>query len=185
MKTWQKKCKLIAILALCVVHAIIAGSALFNNLYEPKRCALDGYGMKYHAPVILDLATGELAEMEVYDPHPYLVGENAEEQTTDHMGLSMTAGIMMYSSAGVNCRAILPEKRGRMKKSLYCRECRKLLSDVTTKGYVLLDMYDPDNIKAYKIAEGAEYANRDYSVAVYTDENTGHLNILTTGMLNQ
>ena len=185
MKTWRRRCRTIAISVLCIAVVGIVGFALFNVFYEPEKCALDGYGMKYHAPVILDLATGELAEMEVYDPHPYLVGEIAEEQTTDHMGLSMTAGIMMYSNAGTNCRAILPEKRGRMKKSLYCRECRKLLLDVTTKGYVLLDMYDLDNIKAYKIAEGAEYTIRDYSVAVYTDENTGHLNILTTGMMNQ
>lgn len=45
--------------------------ALWKSLVltpEPEICALCGYGIPYHAPVLVNLSTGEAGEMCVYDP---------------------------------------------------------------------------------------------------------------------
>ena len=171
MKTWLKRFKWMAAITVGLSVAMLTGIKLHaaqpdDADYEPEICALCGSGMKYHAPVILDLSTGEVAEMQVYEPHPYLVGEIAEEQTTGYMGLSMSAGIMMYTNPGRSCRATLPENNEKMKESLYCGACRAVLSAAATKGYVLVDMYDPEHIRAYPIANGKEYSIRGYKASI-------------------
>ncbi len=56
-----------------------------------------------------------------------------------------------------------------MKKSLYCRECRKLLEAVTWDGYTLLDLYDRDTPIVLPLRDGAEYEPRCYRVTVHLD----------------
>ena len=60
------------ILILVLVHAILPAS-------EPERCAIcDSIPM--HAPALINLATGEVGELAVYDPHPFKVAELNEYQ---------------------------------------------------------------------------------------------------------
>ena len=49
---------------------------------EPEICALCGGGIPYHAPVLVNLSTGEAGEIRVYDPDPRHRYELAEEQST-------------------------------------------------------------------------------------------------------
>lgn len=55
---------------------------------EPEHCVV--CSVKYHAPALLDLSTGELGEMEVYSPHPHPGGRD-RRRTADrrlpHLGL--------------------------------------------------------------------------------------------------
>ena len=53
----------------CVVLLIVAGRAVYLNR-QPDECVLCGSGERevYHAPVIVNLSTGEVSEMRVYDP---------------------------------------------------------------------------------------------------------------------
>ena len=60
-------------------------------------------------------------------------------------------------------------------------DCRALLADTATEGYVLLDMYDLENIQAFVIANGAEHTIRDYSVSIYKDKENGGLEVGVTG----
>lgn len=52
---------------------------------EPECCAIceDGNGNRYHAPVLVNLSTGVLRELEIYDRDPRRPWEVAEEQRWD------------------------------------------------------------------------------------------------------
>ena len=52
---------------------------------EPECCAFceDGNGNRYHAPVLVNLSTGVLRELEIYDRYPRRPWEVAEEQRWD------------------------------------------------------------------------------------------------------
>jgi len=74
--------------------ALIIGTALFCGvllliisalmLREPEICSLCGSGEErpYHAPVLVDLSTGESIELRVYDMEITNQMEIAQEQTT-------------------------------------------------------------------------------------------------------
>lgn len=47
-----------------------------------------------------------------------------------------------------------------------CAACRELLSDIATEGVVLVDLHDLTNIKAFPVADGADYSIHGYYVAV-------------------
>lgn len=53
-----------------------------------------------------------------------------------------------------------------MKRSHFCNSCRDLLEDHKKQGYVLVDMYDENEIVVYGISEASEYEIRDYKVTV-------------------
>ena len=52
---------------------------------EPECCAIceDGNGNRYHAPVLVNLSTGVLRELGIYDRYPRRPWEVAEEQRWD------------------------------------------------------------------------------------------------------
>lgn len=56
-----------------------------------------------------------------------------------------------------------------MKKSLYCRECRKLLETVALDGYTLLDLYNRDAPAVLPLRDSAEYELRCYRVTIHLD----------------
>ena len=68
----------------CVVLLIVAGRAVYLNR-QPDECVLCGSGDRevYHAPVIVNLSTGEVSEMRVYDPS--MTGRNNEISKTQTM----------------------------------------------------------------------------------------------------
>ena len=67
---------------------------------------------------------------------------------------------------------------GRWPGPRICHDCRALLADTATEGYVLLDMYDLENIQAFVVANGAEHTIRDYSVSIYKDKENGGLEVV-------
>lgn len=56
---------------------------------EPNVCGLcrNNEGVKIHAPCIINLATGEVAELAIYDPHPTEIGEVTETPKKGHVSL--------------------------------------------------------------------------------------------------
>lgn len=65
----------------------------------------------------------------------------------------------------------------------FCHDCRALLAETATEGYVLLDLYDLEDIRAFVIEDGAEYTIRDYTVSIYKDKENGGLFVEVTGHL--
>ena len=136
---------------------------------EPEVCALcgSGSGISYHAPVVVNLSTGESGELRVYDPDPYRRNEIAEKQSTGTFSFLYVAGIMGY----------------RIDPALFCHDCRALLADTATEGYVLADLYNSSDITIYAIKDGAKYTIRDYDISISAQEEPDGLSIHVTGLL--
>lgn len=156
----------------CLLFMFLGSGITYTyvTLRGPERCALCGGGVSYHAPVLLNLATGEMGALQVYETLPTRPGELIKEQKTGYFTFIRPAGAGGYCDGGVSCHVTLPEKTTRMKASLYCRNCRKRLSDMGGRGYVVLDLYDPNNIHIYPAEAGAAYSIRTYGVAIFRQD---------------
>lgn len=74
MKTWLKRISLpLLIIAILLIRDVVTPP-------DPGDCSICGH-LKCHAPCILNLATGEIGELGLYQPNFQEVGEIAEEQT--------------------------------------------------------------------------------------------------------
>lgn len=146
---------------------------LFYLTAEPETCALCG-GLKCHAPCIVDLATGEVGELEIYAPHPTLVGELAEEQPRGIFAFLPCVGLtaIQDQDAGT-CTILLPDVQQKMNPRHFCKACRVHLAGM--KGYALIDLYDLKDIHAYPIEDGATYSIRGYTVSVKWDSGSFHV----------
>lgn len=174
-----------------ILHGIVTDRSIANalvNTPEPEICALcgNGNGISYHAPVVVNLSTGESGELRVYDLDPYRRNELAKEQSTGTFSFLNVAGIMGYrDTCDHTSHVILPKEKEweLIDSSYFCRSCRTLLAETATAGYLLVDLYDPDRIMAYAIEDGAEYTIRDYTVSISTQDELNGLSIDVTGLL--
>ena len=66
-------------IAIILAIVIIFSAVIYYALPVPERCSLCD-NLPRHAPYIVNLSTGELVELEIYDPHPHKIAEIAEEQ---------------------------------------------------------------------------------------------------------
>ena len=154
---------------------------------EPEVCALcrNGEGTKLHAPCIINLSTGEVAELSVYDPHPTEPGEVTPELKKGFFSYYGAAGAnIMCNQESEFCRVTLPREEEKITPAHFCFECRRIISDMDKEGYILADMYDPENVLTFKIWNGAKYEIRDYLVTVNKTENKC-LEIEVHGLLEQ
>ena len=151
---------------------------------EPEICALCGSGIPYHAPVLVNLSTGEAGEIRVYDPDPRHRYELAEEQSTGTFSLLHIAGAAGYrDTSNHTCCVTLPEKESSIDPAFFCRDCRALLTDTATEGYILADLYNLRDMKVYAIKDNVKYTIRDYDISISNQEETGGLSINVTGLL--
>ncbi len=162
-----------------------------STISEPEQCALcgNGEGMRYHAPCLVDLSTGEVGELTVYTPHRRLVGEIAPEEA------QQTGTFNFFSCASLHgvrdtcnhtCQMTIPlEEMGMMNPGCFCRKCRELLAGAGIEGYILVDLYDIDHIKAYPVREGEVYTIRDYVVDVTCDHKNKEFDVDVRGLLYQ
>ena len=154
---------------------------------EPECCSVceEGKGNRYHAPVLVNLSTGVLRELEIYDRDPRRPWEVAEEQRWDDWVFTFIDGnaTMSWSSEDHKNIAHIGDEIGKITPALFCHDCRALLADAATEGYALLDMYELENIQAFAVEDGAEYTIRDYTVSVYKDKENGGLKVEVTGHL--
>lgn len=203
LKTWLRKCgKVLSkhYMTILLVAALIASYAaliatIFDTVYwktvattpEPELCAIceDGNGVRYHAPVLINLSTGQSWELEIYDNNPRRPWEVAEEQRWDDWVFRYldNHATMSWSSVDHTNIAHIGDNLGKLNSSLFCHDCRALLAETASEGYVLLDMYDLENIQAFVIENGEDYEIRDYTVSICKDKENGGLVVETTGHL--
>ena len=149
----------------------------------PEQCTLCS-GMTYHAPCLLDLSTGRLVELEIYERDPVRGGEIANTQSLDHCVMRLGgAGLALFITRNAEvqeCAAWLSVKNDEIDPAYFCRDCRALLTEVSIQGSVLLDLYSRDAIHAYTVEDGANYTIRDYTVSIVKNEKD-HLTITATG----
>jgi len=145
--------------------------------------------MRYHAPCLVDLSTGQVGELTIYTPHPRLVGEIApeENQQTGTFNFQFCVGLTaIRDTCDHTCQVSIPfENMGMMNPGYFCRECRELLAVAGIKGYLLIDLYDIDHIKVYPVQSGEVYTIRDYVVSMTQDRKSRELDVDVRGLLYQ
>lgn len=166
----RRRTTLRTMLVSAVILCPIIIAILISCFKQPEDCVLCGSGTRerHHAPVILNLATGQKDEMRVYDPDlPRSDLEIAQIQTTGTFSFASCAGLTgRRDTCSHTCTVDVPFDATRMKRSHFCTACRELLEPHKDQGYVLVDMYNENEINVYGISEDSEYEIRDYKVTV-------------------
>lgn len=153
----------------------------------PECCAVceNGEGRPYHAPVLVNLSTGEIGEMQIYDPDlPGSVLDINPIQQTGTFSFARYAGLTgRKDTCSHTSRVEIPTELEPLRMEHFCRACRAILAPIASEGFVLLDLFNLEDIKAYAVVEGAEYTIRDYAVKVYWDEEVDDLTLEVLGQM--
>lgn len=152
------------------------------DLPDPEQCALCGVERRYQAPCLINLSTGQMGEMQVYTYGPTKQGkvDPREAQCSGTFSFQPCAGLTAIRDTDFHtCQVFLPEERELMNPAHFCKACRLLLAGAGLEGYVIVDLYDLDNIKAYPIRYDVI---RDYRVSV-SNRKDGTRNVCVTGLL--
>lgn len=177
---------ILGLTAICILWQYRQQAAFAESLSstpDPEVCAVCG-GARYHAPCLVDLSTGEVGELTVYDPHRSLMGEIEETQPTGTFSLVPCAGLTAArDTCNRTCTVTLPKEQDNMAPVFFCRDCRNLLAETAQRGYVLLDLYDLQDIAAYPVNAGAEYEIRDYAVSIQRSKGSQGLSVIVQGRL--
>lgn len=153
---------------------------------EPDLCALCGYGggPRYHAPCFVNLSTGEVGEMRVYDPDPVRVWEVSGVQQTGTFSMLRCAGVTTARNTDAHtCTAELPRKADELIPAYFCRDCRGRIAEVSRRGFILADLYDLTDIQTYALFGEASYSIRGYDVSVSRRGGDRLLHVEITGGL--
>ena len=152
------------------------------NAPEPDRCSLCDY-IPSHAPCLVNLNTGEVGEIALYEPHHTLVGEIAEEQQGGYFRFMSVAGLQGYLDACVpEAHITIPDGIEKYEEKYFCSTCRELLKAYSHCGFVLADLRDPETPTIYPVEEGTEFEVRCYTVVI-TETDKGELDISVVGSI--
>lgn len=180
VKTWTLR---LAVLFCTLFAAFLIVDAIFGP-DEPDFCAL-GHDAPLHAPSLLNIETGNLTELRIYEPHPHKAGELATSQQGGYIGISMSGGVYFtYNPDAQTAKTTIPLDQSRLHKSEFCKDCRKLLAD-SKQNYVLVDAYDQENISVYDIVEGICCEMRCYTVSATISNDKTEVTITVNGTLNK
>ena len=149
---------------MCIAILVLL-SACTNEIPEPEQCSLCE-GLPCHAPCIINLSTGERLELAVYELHPFIIGELAEEQPSETFSFIRGAGVEGYKLSAESIVIKVPMNTDKMEEKHFCNSCRERLADCQDQGYALLDLKDSKNPVVHKIDTDAQVAFRCYSISV-------------------
>ena len=170
--------KLIAITVVFLL--LLTGCNL--DIPEPAECVLcDAFPR--HAPCLVDLNTGELLELEIYQPHNTKVAELSNEQRGGYMSLisfGEISGILLGADK-VELKA--PANTTGMLEDIFCEGCRKLLKDNKCQSYILADLRNPETPSVWRIEDGTSFSVRCYDIEISKSDEDDKLKIIMTGKL--
>ena len=131
---------------------------------NPERCAIcDSIPM--HAPALVNLATGEVGELAVYDPHPFKVAELSEYQQGGTFCFIYVAGLNGYSdTANWETHITIPTDENEYEEKHFCKSCRERISGHTEKGFLLLDLRTPESFSILSLESDVIQTVRCYEV---------------------
>lgn len=147
---------------------------------EPEQCSMCD-DLSRHALCIINLSTGEKLELDIYEPHPFLVGEIAEEQPGGYFSFIRGDGIEGYKVGAEYVVVKVPVKSEKMEQKYFCNSCRERLAVNANKGYVLVDLKEPSKPVVYTINASTSFSVRCYSVSVQENVETDKYEITITG----
>ena len=175
MKTWQKRISLI----LAVVVVVVA--SLFLAL-ESKECCLCS-SFRYHAPCLVDLKTGEMIELRLYEDHPTLVAELSEEQS--HNGTFSFVrlnGVSGTKQTGPERVDLLVPTEAVLFPAL-CIDCRQQLPAGLVNRFVLADLHGMEEKHLIPIVADTTLSLRCYDITMETDAEKDGIAVVISGTL--
>lgn len=151
-----------------------------NNIPEPERCSLCD-DLSRHAPCLVNLSTGEKIELEIYEPHPFLVGEIAEEQRGGYFSFVRGAGAEGYKLGAESITITVPIKADKLDQKHFCLSCRTLLDEFMSNSYVLVDLKDTENLLLFPVEKCSSFSMRCYDISITLLEDDDKYEILIVG----
>ena len=176
-KTLLKKYSLVFLIFLSI-------SVLIICKLPPKECVLCTEP-PHHALCLLNLSTGELGELTVYDPHPVDSKQLSNEQTTGTFSFLYCAGLTGYRDTACElCYFDISIGADKYNPSHFCTDCRRLLASFQNHAYVLVDSFNESTPLILPITESVTYEMRCYRISsVYNSEHSRY-ELTVQGMLN-
>ena len=148
---------------------------------EPERCAICD-SIPIHAPALVNLATGEVGELTVYDPHPFKVAELNPYQQGGTFSFIYAAGLNGYSdTANWETHITIPTNENEYEEKFFCKACRKLISGHTENGFLLLDLRNPESFAIISLTSDEVQAVRCYEIQ--TKQGIAEIEITVHGIL--
>ena len=168
-------------MSMCIAILVLL-SACANEIPEPEQCSLCA-GLPCHAPCIINLSTGEMLELAVYEPHPFIAGELAEEQQSETFSFVRGAGVEGYKLSAESIIIKVPMNADEMEEKHFCNSCRDRLASCAPRGYALVDLKDTNNPVIYTIVADLRIPLRCYNIFVHEGKESGKYTINIIGTL--
>ena len=171
----------VALFGILIAFLFVTGcnDTSLQDQSQCKLCAMTAH----HAPCIMNLSTGEVLELRVYDSHPFIANELAEEQQGGYLSLLHHAGVNGYMEGAKLAKAFVPMDTAAMNSGLFCKDCNEALCAYEDCGFVLVDAIDVSDIKFYPIEDGTAFTLRCYEVDISVAEDTGKYEVNVIGTL--
>lgn len=168
LKIWQK----IGSSTAAVIAAILIGSFLFS-FYPPSRekCVICSHAYS-HAPALLNINTGRIDTLNVYDYSYYDPTVPAKYQRGGYMTILPFEDF--FGTRWTNPWYIdvtLPEQTTAILNRSYCKSCLYALSECQN-GFAILDLGEPDIPAIYAVENGNAFSFRCYDIAVSENKLT-------------
>lgn len=140
----------------------------------------------YHAPVLIDLLTGEAGELQIYD---YVKQgtelELAVAQRSGATRLFICAGVMASTDLDSHiCRVQLQNTDFLINKARYCEDCRMRFVNSAESRYLLIDAYDREHLDDYSIIPGETFQVRDYQILISAEDQNRNIEVYVIGQKN-
>lgn len=176
-KTWLKKYSLPMLI--CVTLMVLLISQIV-----PKECVLCTEP-PHHALCLLNLSTGELGELTVYDSHPVNGKMLSEEQMNGTFSFLHCTGLTGYRDTACElCHFDIPVDADIYNPDHFCNNCRKLLASYKEHAYVLVDIFDESSSLILPIKESVTYEIRCYRISAIYNAERSRYELTVQGMLN-
>ena len=147
-----------------------------------KECVLCN-AFPRHAPCLVDLNSGKICELEIYQPHHTKVAELSDEQYGGYMSLVQFGDINGILLGADRVELEAPIKSTGIQDSLFCKDCRKLLKDSNCQGYILADLRTPATPSVWTIKDGISFSVRCYEIAITAADDSETLIVVMRGTL--
>lgn len=120
----------------------------------------------------------------MYEPHPFLVGEIAEEQPGGYFSFVRGAGVEGYKLGAESVTITIPTKNDELEKKYFCNTCQQLLDNYKKEGYALADLKDTKQPILYSVVDGTSFSIRCYEVFVERLDESNEYEIKVIGTYN-
>lgn len=177
LKIWLKKYNIpILVLSLLLAFLITA--------LPPKQCVLC-MEHPYHAPALLNLSTGEIGELTVYDTNPFNSKTLSDKQTTGTFSFLHCAGLIGYRDTACElCRFDIPCDADTYEPSYFCRRCKSALASYRDHAFVLVDTFEAGEPLILPISESVTYEMRCYRICAVCNNEHNRYELTVSGTLN-